>query len=173
MNIKYLGLETENVWIGKWILVVCYPNRTVHAMWLDAWNIITPSKLKMVYHAYLHSAMVYEINILGNSMDSKKFFFSQRGFWAQYWELILEVFANHFLKLWEHECLHSIYSMVSFCDGVFYNDSLLRPLSSQTEHSRLVVHHNCNSSVISLLSALLVLLRCTCVLSYFIAFLLN
>jgi len=41
----------------------------------------------MVYHAYLHSAMVYEINILGNSMDSKKFFFSQRGFWAQYWEL--------------------------------------------------------------------------------------
>jgi len=75
MNIKYLGLETENVWIGKWILVVCYPNWTVYAMWLDVWNIVTPSKLKMVYDAYLHSAMVYEINVWGNSVDSKKFFF--------------------------------------------------------------------------------------------------
>ena len=30
------------------------------------------------------------------------------------------------------------YIRVSFCDGLFYDDSLLRPLSSQIEHSRLV-----------------------------------
>ena len=41
--------------------------------------------------------------------------------------------------------------------------SLLQPLSSWTEHSRLVVHHCRNSSVLSLL---LVLFRCACV-SYF------
>jgi len=34
-----------------------------------------------------------------------------------------------------------VYSRISFCDGSFYDDSLLRPLSSRTEHSRLVVHH--------------------------------
>ena len=33
-----------------------------------------------------------------------------------------------------------IYSRVSFCDGSFYDDSILRPLPSQTEHSRLAVH---------------------------------
>ena len=53
-----------------------------------------------------------------------------------------------------------------FCDGSFYDDSLLRPLSSRTERSRLVVHHCHNSSVLSLLSALLALFRCACV-SYF------
>jgi len=51
----------------------------------------------------------------------------------------------------------SIFSRVSFCDGSFYDDSLLRPLSSRTEHSRLVVHHCRNSSVLSLLIVLLAL----------------
>ena len=60
----------------------------------------------------------------------------------------------------------SEYSKVSFWDGSFYDDSLLRPLSSRTEHSRIVAHHFRNSSVISLLSALLALFRCACV-SYF------
>jgi len=46
-------------------------------------------------------------------------------------------------------------SRVSYCNGSFYDDSLLRSLSSWTEHSRLVVHHCRNSSVPSLLSALL------------------
>ena len=55
------------------------------------------------------------------------------------------------------------YSGVSFCDGSFYDDSLLRPLSSRTEHSRLVVQHRRNSSVLSLLSALLALFLCACV----------
>jgi len=45
----------------------------------------------------------------------------------------------------------SIFSRVSFCDGSFYDESLLRPLPSLTEHSRLVVYH---SSFLSLLSAL-------------------
>ena len=36
---------------------------------------------------------------------------------------------------------------VSFCDGSFLDDSLLRPLSIRTEHSRLVVYHCRNSSV--------------------------
>jgi len=48
-----------------------------------------------------------------------------------------------------------IYSKVSFCDGSFYDDSHLRRLSSRTEHFRLVVHRCRNSSVLSLLSALL------------------
>jgi hypothetical protein len=48
-----------------------------------------------------------------------------------------------------------IYIRVSFCDGSFYDDSILRPLPSRTKHSRLVVHHCRNSSVLSLFSALL------------------
>jgi len=59
----------------------------------------------------------------------------------------------------------SLCSRSSFCDGSFYNDSLLRPLSSRTEHSRLVVHHCCNSSILFLLSALLAF--CIC-LSFFL-----
>ena len=54
------------------------------------------------------------------------------------------------------------YCRVWFCDGSFYDDSLLRHLSSRTEHSRLAVHHCRNSSVLSLLSALLALFRCAC-----------
>jgi len=53
-----------------------------------------------------------------------------------------------------------IYNSFSFYDGSFYDDSLLRPLSSRTEHSRLVVHHCPKSSVLSVLSALLALYRC-------------
>jgi hypothetical protein len=49
----------------------------------------------------------------------------------------------------------NMYSRVSFCDGLFYDDSLLRPVSSRTEHSQLVVHHCRNSSVLSVLSAVL------------------
>jgi len=62
--------------------------------------------------------------------------------------------------------LVTIHSRVSFCDGSFYDDTLLRPLSSQTEHSRLVVRHCHNSSVLSLLSALLALFRCACVSAF-------
>jgi len=43
------------------------------------------------------------------------------------------------------------YSRVSFCDGLFCDDSLLWPSSSRTEHSRLVVRHCRNSSILSLL----------------------
>ena len=62
--------------------------------------------------------------------------------------------------------IHVKYSTVSFCDGSFYDDSLLRPLSSRTEHSRLVVHHCRNSSVLSVLSALLDLFGCARVSSF-------
>ena len=55
---------------------------------------------------------------------------------------------------------------VSFCDGSLYDDSLLRPLSSRTEHSLLLVRHFRNSSVPSLLSALLALFLCACVSSF-------
>ena len=58
------------------------------------------------------------------------------------------------------------YSRVSFFNGSFYDHSLLRPLSSWTEHSRLVVNHCRNSSVLSLLSALLALFRCACFSSF-------
>jgi hypothetical protein len=64
------------------------------------------------------------------------------------------------------EVLQSKYSKVSFYDGSFYDDSLLRPLSSRTEHSRLVVHHCRNKSFLSLLSAILGLFRCARVSSF-------
>jgi hypothetical protein len=51
------------------------------------------------------------------------------------------------------------YSMGLFCNGSFYNDSLLWPLS-RTEHSWIVVHHCRNSSILSVLSALLALFQC-------------
>jgi hypothetical protein len=47
-------------------------------------------------------------------------------------------------NLYTHKHTHTyvyLYSRVLFCDGSFYDDSLLRPFSSQTEHSRLVVRH--------------------------------
>ena len=53
------------------------------------------------------------------------------------------------------------YSRVSICD-----DSLIQPLLSRTEHSRLVERHCRKSSVLLLLSALLAVFWCTCV-SYF------
>jgi len=62
--------------------------------------------------------------------------------------------------------LQSKHSRVSFCDGSFYDDSLSRPLSSLTEHSRLAVYHCRNSSVLSLLSALPALFRCARVSSF-------
>ena len=58
------------------------------------------------------------------------------------------------------------HSTVSFWNGSFYDDSLLRPLSSRIEHSRIVVHHCRNSSVLSVLSALLALFRCAPVSSF-------
>jgi hypothetical protein len=51
----------------------------------------------------------------------------------------------------------TVFSMVSFCDGSLYDDSLLRPMSSRTKHSPLTAHHCHNSSVLSPLSALLAL----------------
>jgi len=54
MNSKYIGLETENLWIGKCVLSVCYPNWTVRAMWLDTWNIIAPSKLLRWYIVHIY-----------------------------------------------------------------------------------------------------------------------
>ena len=62
--------------------------------------------------------------------------------------------------------LQNEYSRVSFCKGLFYDDLLLQPLSSRTEHSQLVVHHCRNSSILSLLSVLLALFRCACVSSF-------
>jgi len=62
------------------------------------------------------------------------------------------------------------YGRVSFCDGSFYDDSILRPLSSRTEHSRSVMRHCRNSSVLSVRSALLALFQCACVSSFFVYF---
>ena len=72
------------------------------------------------------------------------------------------------VKCWECTNLphSSVYRRVSFCDGSFYDDSLLRPLSSRTEHTRLVMHHCRKSSVLSLLSTLLALFRCACFSSF-------
>ena len=62
----------------------------------------------------------------------------------------------------EEQHFRGAYNRASFCNGLFYDISLLRPLSSQTKHSRLLVHHCCNSSILSLLSALLALTMCMC-----------
>jgi len=76
------------------------------------------------------------------------------------------------LMPFESECVyiyiytHTHTQRVSFCDSSFYDNSLLQPLSSRTEHSRLVVRHCRNSSVLSLLSVLLALFRCACVSSF-------
>jgi len=51
---------------------------------------------------------------------------------------------------WSRDLLYK-YSRVSFCDGSFY-DSLLRPMSSRTGHSRLVGHYCRNSRALSLLT---------------------
>ena len=103
--------------------------------------------------------------------------------WYWGWLVTLRVFSSllHKLLSWQ-TCIHRInsvifffsvqvckYSRVSFCDGSFYDDSLLWPLSSQTQHSRLVVHHCRNSSVLSLLSALPALFQCACVSSFSIS----
>ena len=60
----------------------------------------------------------------------------------------------------------AIISFTKYSSASFYDDSLLRPLSSLTEHSRVVVHHCRNSSVLSVLSALPALFRCACVSSF-------
>jgi len=62
--------------------------------------------------------------------------------------------------------LPAFWRRVWFCDGSFYDDSLLQPLSSRTEQSRLVEHHCRNSRVLSLLNALLALFRCACISSF-------
>ena len=67
-------------------------------------------------------------------------------------------------------CVKKRYSRVSFCDGLFYDDSLLRPLSSRTEYSRIVVRQCRDSSILSLFSAFLVLFRCACVSFFFFHF---
>ena len=59
-----------------------------------------------------------------------------------------------------------VYSGVSFCNGSFYGNSLLQPLSSLPGHFQLVVHHCPNSGVLSVLIVLLALLRCARVASY-------
>ena len=74
-------------------------------------------------------------------------------------------YRNQFWK-WRIWWCMIMYSRVSFYKGLFYDNSLLRPLSCRTERSRLVVHHCRNSSILSLLSVLLALFRCACV-SYF------
>ena len=53
---------------------------------------------------------------------------------------------------------NSVYGLIS---------TSVRPLSSRTERSRLVMHHCRKSSFLSVLSALLVLFRCACVSSLF------
>ena len=54
-----------------------------------------------------------------------------------------------------HVCKYIRFSL--FRDISFYDDSLLRHLSSLTEHSGLAVHHCCNSIVLSVFSSLLAL----------------
>ena len=65
------------------------------------------------------------------------------------------------LLVWSQSTIGSRFATVSF-----YDVSLLPHMSSRTEHSRLVVHLCRNSSVLSLLNALLAILRCTCISSY-------
>ena len=62
-----------------------------------------------------------------------------------------------------------VYSRVSFCDSSFYDDSLSRPLSSRTEHSRIV--HPCRNSAspFSTWCASSSFLECMCFFFFFIS----
>jgi hypothetical protein len=65
-----------------------------------------------------------------------------------------------------YEISYYNYSRVWFCDGSFYDDSLLRPLPSRTEHFRLVLHYCSKWSVLSVFTAFLALFRYACVSSF-------
>ena len=80
------------------------------------------------------------------------------------WHDSLQMIQLHLAQLGTFTAV--VYSRVSFCDGLFYDSSLLWPLSSRTEDSGLVVHHCRNSRVLSLLSVLLALFQCACVSSF-------
>jgi hypothetical protein len=74
-----LGWKLINIWIGKHILSLCYPNWTQRAMWLDVWShYSTIETLTMVYCVYFDSAMMYEIIFWGNSIGSNKVFLQHK-----------------------------------------------------------------------------------------------
>ena len=61
----------------------------------------------------------------------------------------------------------SKYSRVSFCDGSFYDDSLLRPQSSRTEYSQIAVHPCRDSSPFCTQCASSSLPVCMCFLFFY------
>jgi len=84
-------------------------------------------------------------------------------------DIYIYIYINIYIYIHAQTHAHThTHSWVSFCDRSFHDDSLLRPLSSRTQLSRLVVHHCRNSNVLSLLSALLALFRCACVSTFYI-----
>jgi len=115
--------------------------------------------LRLVLFAVLRSDIdVFTLCV--NTTANKNVWFRK---YTSYISMAYVITADDALKI---KLFFKMYSRFSFGDGSFYDDSLLRHLSSRTDHSRIVVHHCRNSSVLSLLSVLLVLLRCSCVSSY-------
>ena len=80
------------------------------------------------------------------------------------WYAFLSQAEGTYLKNYTANNINTVGSR--FATVPFYDDSRLRPLSSRTQHSRLVAHHCPNSSGLSVLSALLALFQCAHVSSF-------
>ena len=78
INIKFLGLEIDKHMNWKMHTELCYPNWTVHVIWLDSWSIVAISKLLRWYIMHIHSAIVYWIIFQGNLIDSNKIFLQRK-----------------------------------------------------------------------------------------------
>jgi hypothetical protein len=78
MNVIYLGLETTQMhWKTN---IECMLPRLNSACYVIRClkHYSTTKTLKMVYHVYLHSALVFGMFLGGNSMDSNIVFFSAK-----------------------------------------------------------------------------------------------
>jgi hypothetical protein len=79
MNVKFLGLETDNDMNWK-TQIECILLKLKSACYVvtSFKHYSTIETLKMVYHAYFHSAVVYSIIFWGNSLYSNKVFLQQK-----------------------------------------------------------------------------------------------
>ena len=117
----------------------------------------------LCWYQSLSCVVSHRITSLKNTVHtntcSEKWKIKVYSFWVVFvWTVFVsDVIYMYFSDIYTYIHAHS---RVSFCDGWFYDDSLLRLSPNRTEHSRLVVHHCRNSSVLSLLIALLALFRC-------------
>jgi hypothetical protein len=152
-------------WRVQWCLRIFIMRNLTEAPWVDTPHHHTP--LEILYLPPLQSISLYFCSQLFCSLERGQAvwagWYRPDGVWKEIccgrqkgckpWALSSSRYVGIFyvfLLCWISKAWIS-YSRVSFYDGSFCDVSLLRPLSSRTEHSLLVVHHCRNSSVLSLL----------------------